>query len=63
MWPWSTIRQLRQQLHRLEADHAHQLWSVQFYQVQTLKAWRELAAANKGIKRLKDKLKAKGCRP
>ena len=57
IWPWSTIRQLEGRLSQVESYIVGVQLSREVAHNTALKAIRDLSAANKGIRRLKDKLK------
>lgn len=56
IWPWSKIAQLEEALRFERQRNTDWLWRFELRQNIALKAMREVAAANKGIRRLKDKL-------
>lgn len=56
LWPWSEIARLKGQIARLEERDVHRLFVSELRETMALKAMRELAGANKGIRRLKAKL-------
>lgn len=57
MWPWSEIKRLKNQIAWLESRDNHRLFVSELRENMALKAYRDLIAANKGIRRLKAKLK------
>lgn len=57
MWPWSEINRLKAQIAQLEERDTYRLFISELRENEALKAMRDLAAANKGIRRLKARLK------
>jgi hypothetical protein len=57
IWPWSEIARLKRRIAEQEARDTWQLWRLEARENMWLKTVRELAAANKGIRRLKDRIK------
>lgn len=56
MWPWSEIAKLKQQAQWSEDRVAYWQRIGELRENMALKAYRDLSAANKGIRRLKAKL-------
>lgn len=56
IWPWSEIARLKRRVADLESRENYQLFRLELRENIALKAMRELAAANKGIRRLKERL-------
>ena len=56
MWPWSEIARLKQQIAWLEERDTHRRFISELRENTALKAYRDLIAANKGIRRLKARL-------
>ncbi len=56
MWPWSTIKELRQMIQEQNRMVEQVRWREQLYRAEYLKFQRALRGANKGIWRLKQKL-------
>lgn len=57
IWPWSEITRLRRHIAWLEERDTHRLFLMELRENTALKAMRDLAAANKGIRRLKERMK------
>jgi hypothetical protein len=57
MWPWSELKRLRWQLEWHEKRAEQFLFRYQLSEAIALKALRDLQAANKGIRRLVERLK------
>jgi hypothetical protein len=57
MWPWSEIARLKQLNAHLDALNNQLLWRCELRENLMLKAMRDVTAANKGIRRLKERLK------
>lgn len=57
MWPWTEIERLKEQVLWLENRDSHRLFLVELRENIALKAIRDLSAANKGIRRLKERIK------
>lgn len=57
MWPWSEIKRLKAQIAWLESRDNHRLFVAELRENMALKAYRDLMAANKGIRRLKARIK------
>jgi hypothetical protein len=56
LWPWTTFDQLEKRVLWYKELAASRLASLEIRQACLFQAWRDLAAANKGIRRLKAKL-------
>ena len=56
MWPWSEIAKLKRQIEKLESRDTYRLFISELRENMALKAYRDLMAANKGIRRLKARL-------
>jgi hypothetical protein len=56
MWPWSEIARLKQQIAWLENRDTYRLFISELRENMALKAYRDLLAANRGIRRLKARL-------
>ena len=52
MWPWSELATLRRQIEWLAHRDTHRLWVSALRETIALNAYRDLLAANKGIRRL-----------
>ena len=57
LWPWTKFAQLEGRIAWHDAREQHHLFLIELKQKAALQAMRDLAAANKGIRRLKAKLK------
>ena len=57
LWPWSTIRALTAALECERGKVKDLLWRCEMRENISLKAMRDLSAANTGIRRLKEKIK------
>lgn len=57
IWPWTEIAKLKRTIEHLENRDNHRLFIIGLRENIALKAMRELAAANTGIRRLKARLK------
>lgn len=63
IWPWAEIARLKDSL-RFETERNTQLlWRCEMRETIALRAMRDLAAANKGIRRLKERIKRMEKRP
>jgi hypothetical protein len=56
MWPWSEITKLKRHIEWLEERDTHRLFVSELRENMALKAYRDLIAANRGIRRLKARL-------
>jgi hypothetical protein len=63
IWPWTKFAELEKRIafHRERAEALSH--SLEIRQTIALHAMRDVAAANKGIRRLKEKLKKKEAQP
>ena len=57
IWPWSKIKRLEDLIKWYEGRDNDRLFHIELYKNIALQKMRDLAAANKGIRRLKAKLK------
>lgn len=58
IWPWSEIARLNRHIAWLEQRDTQHLFRAELRENLAMKALRDLAAANKGIRRLKARLHA-----
>lgn len=57
IWPWTKFDKLERQIAWHEMRCKDYLFRNELYQTMAFKAMHELAAANKGIRRLRERLK------
>lgn len=60
LWPWSEIARLKAHIAWLEERDTRRLFVSELRENTALKAYRDVIAANKGIRRLKARLKKYG---
>jgi hypothetical protein len=60
IWPWSELRLLRDRIGYLEDQNRYLAHNDVMRKLLVSHAYRDLIAANKGIRRLVEKLKKKG---
>ena len=60
IWPWTELRRLQARIHHLETQNEYLRNGEVLRKLIVSNAYRDLIAANKGIRRLVDKLKKKG---
>ena len=60
IWPWTELRRLQARITRLEEQNDYLRNNDVQRKLLVANAYRDLIAANKGIRRLVDKLKKKG---
>jgi hypothetical protein len=56
LWPWSEIARLKRTIEWMEQRDTHRLFVSELRQNMALQAYRDLSAANKGIRRLVEKV-------
>ena len=57
IWPWSELKRLREQVAWYASRDDQRLFHIELYKNIALQAMRDRSACNKGIRRLKDRLR------